>query len=635
MRRAICSCEPIYARAGNINTWKFIYSPSNDLPKGTKIKFDLQTTGRNIDWEIPQTDMKKKSNLIWGVLPNEKTITALAVAQEDSYIPYFEFTLPIDISVGSSFTIMIGTPNKTAEKDGTRCQCFSQRRKAFNIYVNTKGKSEYKDPDLFQMDIRGNSFVNLKIITPSLVERNKRFDIIARFEDEYGNLTNYAPENTLIELSYQNLRENLNWKLFVPETGFLALPNLYFNEAGTDRIKMKNLQNNQVFFSAPILCCQESPVALYWGLLHGEAISYDGTNQIEQCIRQFRDEKAMQFFASSCFDDEAETSSDDWKKITQSIIDFNEEDRFTSFLGLQWIGVPHEEGVRQLIFSKDSKPLLRKKDLKYNNLKKIYKTFQSKDLLSVLSFTMGKECPFNFKDYNPQFERIAEIYNAWGSSEMTKKQGNLRPIMTEKNIAMESSEGSLQEALNNNCRFGFVAGGLDDRGIYGSFYDTDQKQYTPGVTAILAKNHSRDALFEALYQRSCYATTGEHILVGLYLAQKPMGTELDTISKPGLVFNRYLTGYVIGTAPIEKISIIRNGQEIKTFNPKSDELHFDFDDTEPFAKTSINLSGQPPFIYYYLRAEQSNGHIAWSSPIWVDYFSSEKDYKIYKAAKKR
>ena len=32
------------------------------------------------------------------------------------------------------------------------------------------------------------------------------------------------------------------WKLFIPETGFITLPNLYFNEPGVYKIQLKNLK---------------------------------------------------------------------------------------------------------------------------------------------------------------------------------------------------------------------------------------------------------------------------------------------------------------------------------------------------------------------------------------------------------
>ncbi len=40
----------------------------------------------------------------------------------------------------------------------------------------------------------------------------------------------------------------------------------------------------------------------------------------------------------------------------------------------------------------------------------------------------------------------------------------------------------------------------------------------------------------------------------------------------------------------------------------------------PIEKSVIDAKDKkPPFVYYYLRAMQEDGHMAWSSPIWVDY----------------
>jgi hypothetical protein len=166
-----------------------------------------------------------------------------------------------------------------------------------------------------------------------------------------------------------------------------------------------------------------------------------------------------------------------------------------------------------------------------------------------------------------------------------------------------------------------VAGGLDDRGIYGDLFESDQVQYSPGFTAVIAKGHSREAIAEALYNRSCYATTGERIIVGLYMAGIPMGRETSTIEKPGLAINRHLSGYVAGTTFLKKVEIIRNGQVIKTFQSDKYSLEFEYDDMTPIEKVTISSPDKkPPFIYYYLRVTQSDDHMAWSSPIWVDCF---------------
>lgn len=638
MRRPICLIEPSVSYAGEISNWKFTYTASSNLPKGTRIKFDLQSKGRVLDWQIPDTNVKAKGNLIWAVLPNEKTLQAKPLLSKESPVPDFEFILPSEIKAGEEFIICLGTPEEKKHREegyGTRAQTIVQRRKRFQLFIDTKGKGDYKDPEIFTIDIKGNKLHAIQVIAPSVVNKNKRFDMMLRFEDAHGNLTNNAPEGTLIELTYEHLRENLSWKLFVPETGFLSLPNLYFNEPGVYRIQLQNLQTGDKFFSYPIKCFAENDKSLFWGLLHGESDRVDSGENIEACLRHIRDEKSLQFFSSSSFESAEETPNEDWKAINMHIAEFNEEGRFATFLGMQWFGEDPEEGLRMFLFAKDNRPILRKKDPKTNNLKKTYKGLSPKELISIPSFTMGKGIGTNFSDFTPEFERVVEIYNAWGSSECTEKEGNLRPInATSKNGIASWPEGSIRKALNNNYRFGFTAGGLDDRGVFADLYEKDQVQYSPGLTGILAVEQTRESLFQALYNRQCYATTGERIILGFFLAGAPMGSELNTKVKPGLSYNRYITGYIAGTSSIESIEVIRNGVVIHTMHPDKTELDFSFDDAEAIHKVALPAKGEAlPFVYYYLRIVQKNGHIAWSSPIWVDVI--EAPPQVVKKAKKK
>lgn len=625
MRRSICFCEPNHALAGDAATWKFIYTTANHLPKGTKLRFSLDSKGRPLDWQIPKTNLKEKTNVIWAELPNGKHLSPAFV---EGIHPAFEFTLPLEMKPGETLTIIMKDNN---------AQKTVQRRRPFHLHIDPKGKGDYKESETFFLDVRGNHLTALKIIAPSIVSRNKRFDVIVRFEDMYGNLTSHAPEGTLIDLSYQHLRENLNWKLFVPETGFIALPNLYFNEPGIYKIQLKNLKTKEQFFSPPIKCLPEGALSLYWGLLHGESAKIDSAENIESFLRHMRDDRALQFFATSSFDSEEETSNEVWKAICTQVAEFNEDDRFVALLGFQWLGEPKEEGLRHFLYAKDMKPIMRRKDTKSNSLKKIYKTNNPKEMIAIPSFSMGKTTCYDFQDFNPEFEKVVEIYNAWGSSECTAKEGNERPIEGDKNGIQETAEGSVQKALNAGRRFGFIAGGFDDRGPYQNLFDTNQTQYTPGLTAILAKEHNRAALLEALQTKSCYATTGERMIVGLHIAGFTMGSELDTKARPGLEFNRHITGYCIGTAPIVKAELIRNGKIFKSLSVHTDgTVEFEIDDMEPLGEIAIETPGHAlPFAYYYLRVQQGDGHMAWSSPIWVDLSSKSSPSLNGKKVKKR
>lgn len=619
MRRSVCYCDPNIALAGKTSNWKFIYTTASTLPKGAKLRFDLNSKGRPIDWQVPETDLKAKKNVIWAQMPDESIVEATEVMHPQNLTQSFEFILPEDLKPTQSFFIFMGTPTADPLVEGNAAQKIIQRKRLFPLMIDPKGKGEFKDSEIFHLDVRGNDLTNLKVLAPSLIGRNKRFDLVVRFEDRYGNLTSCAPEGTLIELSYEHLRENLNWKLFVPETGFITLPNLYFNEAGIYRIQLKNLKTAETFFSAPIKCINEDSLSLYWGSLHGESERTDAKENIETFLRHMRDDKALHFVATSPFDAEEETSSDIWKKISQQVAELNEDERFVAFLGFQWLGDPKEEGMRQFIYTKDSKPLLRKKDTKSNSLKKIFKTSSPKDFIAIPSFTMGKKTAYNFEDFNSEFEKVVEIYNAWGSSECSDQEGNLRPIEGGKDGIKGIVEGSIQKALNAGCRFGFIAGGYDDRGPYDGLYQSEQKQYAAGITAILAKEHTRASLIDALHKRSCYATTGARIVLGLSIAGFGMGKEVSAEERPGLAFNRHITGYCIGTKDLKEVILFRNGLPLETFTPTGNQLDFAIDDSEALDKVALSGPMHPnPFVYYYFRAVQKDGHIAWSSPVWID-----------------
>jgi len=386
-------------------------------------------------------------------------------------------------------------------------------------------------------------------------------------------------------------------------------------------IQLNNLKTGESFRSAPILCVNEQNHNVFWGLLHGESERVDSTEDVEACLRHFRDEKSLSFLATSPFEKKEETSVELWKTISQNVAEFNEQDRFVTMLGFQWNGDGTKEGIRQFIYSKDAKPLMRQSDAKYNSLKKIYRQVNPGEMLSIPSFTMGGEYGWDFSNFDPEFERVVEIYNSWGSSECTEKEGNFLPIDREGRTGIKATaEGSVLKALKRGLRFGFVAGGLDDRDLYADLYDSTQIQYTPGMTAIISADYSRDALFKALFNRSCYATTGERILLGIDIAGSKMGEEVSTADKPGLVVNRHISGYVAGTDEMDKVEIVRNGDVIKVFEPEGRTLEFEFDDLVNLDSVTLKneTKGEPPFVFYYLRVTQKDGHRAWSSPIWVN-----------------
>lgn len=621
MRRSLAYTEPKKAYAGQVGTWKFVYSPSSTLPKGTMLKFDIGSFGRDFEWQIPETSTRKKSNIIWMATAEKKMISAKAVMDETHNRPLFEFVLPHDLEEGENLCIFMGSPDPaTSSTNGSQAQTHTSRRKPFYLHIDPKGKGNYKETEPFYMDVRGGMLKKINPIVPSIVNKNERFNIVIRFEDEHSNLTGLAPEDTLIELSYEKLRENISWKLFVPETGFITLPNLYFNETGLYRLQLKNLKDGSVFLSPPIKCYTGNPLSAYWGTFHSESTMYDSSKNIESSLRFNRDEKSLQFFGVSSFESEEETPTTTWKNISTFISEFNEDDRFVAYLGCQWQGEDKVEGLRQFVFSKDGKSILRKNEQKSSQLKKIYRSHGPKELLSIPMFTMGSKTVYDFQNFDPEFERAVEIYNAWGSSECTAAEGNPKPITCKgKKGIKEKAEGSIRKALNKNCRFAFVAGGYDDRGAFKDLIESEQVQYTPGTTAILATAQTREALFQAIDKKATVATTGPRILVDFSVAAQPIGSQLNTAEKPGLAYNRHINIDIVGTDVIKEVLVIRNGEEFLRFNPNKEQFNVEHDDLTPITDNLLKGADGVLFQYFYVRVLQEDGHMAWSSPIWVDY----------------
>ena len=65
---------------------------------------------------------------------------------------------------------------------------------------------------------------------------------------------------------------------------------------------------------------------------------------------------------------------------------------------------------------------------------------------------------------------------------------------------------------------------------------------------------------------------------------------------------------VSGTAPLSAVTILRNEVTIRRFTPK---------DGPEFAAEFTDPSPLPGENRYYVRVEQTDGNMAWTSPVWV------------------
>ena len=132
-----------------------------------------------------------------------------------------------------------------------------------------------------------------------------------------------------------------------------------------------------------------------------------------------------------------------------------------------------------------------------------------------------------------------------------------------------------------------------------------------GRAAVSATGLTRGEIFDALYHRRTYATTGVKILLDFAINGEPMGGMITVKGVPRLQIEAH------GTDVIKSVEILRYSDSdtafsvIKTLSP--DGPDFTWGGSDPtFKENSI----------YYIRLRQvglvrTRVAMAWSSPIWV------------------
>ncbi|MFZ4773027.1 MAG: hypothetical protein ACOYK9_03450 [Chlamydiia bacterium] len=563
MARAVTFVEPKQIAAGSKASFRFLFITDIPLPQKTLIRFDLGINDPTKDFEIPSTSLKEQQNCIWLALSDGKMIEGKQKKDHNGR-PVFDFVLPKGLEVGDKLMIVLGSQiAEKAKEFGTRAPLKAQRKRPINLYIDPKGKGDFSDPYVFNLDIKGAELKNIRILAPSLVSRNQRFDVVIRFEDEFSNLTSSAPKDTLIEFTHDRLRDNLKMRLFVSESGVTCLPNLYFNEPGVYRLSFKNTLTGEVTQSHPIFCQAEEGDQAFYGVFQGMK-PVEAADQVESILREARDTDHLQFFSLSPNDSEADTPNELWKEIQTYTAEFNEEDRFVTFLGFTYQSQEANEGPKIILYTKDQKPIYRRKETKSSSFSKILKAHVPKDLFAI-SIDPSPKLVEEFEKgvvYHP--EKHDEIFKLYGDGK----------------------------------KFALIGEDL---------------------TCILANQLNRDTLIQAVEQRKTFASSKARMLAQMSIATQPIGSILTTKSRPGLMYVRHLKGFIAGTTPFKELVIYRNQEPIITLKDLDSFVEFEeYDEMRLDSALEFDTQGTK-FCYYYLKAIQTDGSYLITSPIFIEH----------------
>ena len=353
---------------------------------------------------------------------------------------------------------------------------------------------------------------------------------------------------------------------------------------------------------------------LYWGEIHGHTEMSDGSGEYSELYRHAQDEGCLDFAAAA---DHAEYISDNqWLWMQDVTNSWNQPGRFVTLVGHEWEGKQRD---RNVYTSRPRLELVRGNYPPTSGLDAVWGRHHGDEEVvggvhALLAHGVHRD---HWDLHDPSVERFLEIYSMWGANDF--RDNPLVPDWINDWVSggVIRSGMTANELLKQGARLGFTGGGDCHHGHCGfSSEDTDGQGTTPhgaspstlyrcGMTAAIMPRLDRISLIRALRNRRTYATTGARILLHFTAAGFPMGTV-------GTAREVECRATVHAVQPIRLLEIVKDGSVVWSEEFSDLDAVIRWRDPAP-------PSGEH---YYYLHVVQVDGHMAWSSPVWIG--SSER-----------
>ncbi len=367
---------------------------------------------------------------------------------------------------------------------------------------------------------------------------------------------------------------------------------------GLWRVEVRSLDLGLQARANPTVVREDAELKIFWGDIHGHTRLSDGLGTPESYYAFARDEACLDFAAIA--DHSQYMGDEDWQWIIEATRRFNEPGRFVTLLGYEYsLNAPKPHyGDKCIYYPGDAGPLLRATDIlrtEYADMAEHAQEWKRHGAMMIVHQHAMGTCSF----YDPELVRLAEVYSVWGASESPEAARELLPARVR-----DYSGHWVADALAKGWILGFVAGSDDHAGRPGNTSWLRRSSAWPGgLAAVWAPELTREAIWQALWNRRCYATTGARIFLDFHVLGRPMGSVIEEPHE-GPVPVRI---QVAGTAPVERVQIVRDGQLVHEWRGRAEDVAIEFEDRPPEAGLH----------WWYARVFQADGEMAWPSPVWL------------------
>ncbi len=588
--------------AGSRGTWRIRYvAGSSGIQIGGGVVIQVSPYW---GWSVPQTESPDSP----GYTTVRTSGDRVRLAVSASTLHYVVVTvLEKPLAAGDTLVLTYGdTGGGEHAEAAAQADLYAERSQEFVVKVDGDGDGRFAEIARSPaVEITPRDPTRLVVNGRATARPGKPFRATVAFLDPFDNRATGALGTVALESDDPAARLPPTIEISAADSGARSFEVTLFGE-GPRRIRAVERDRGLRAESPPIVVRRdsigaaispsgspESPILL-WGDLHGHSGFSDGTGTPRDYYRYARDVTNLDICALTDHDHHGlrPLPPEAWREIVAAADDANAPDSFVTFVGYEWTNWP--SGHRNVYFGGADGALLSVADSVSDTPDELWAALDSLGLsaMTIAHHPAGEPAATDWSiTPPPRWEMLVEISSAHGSSESPGCPNEVR----------DAKSGSyVFDALARGHRLGFIGSGDGHTGHPGKPYGNT----LGGLAGVYASARTRAAVWEALRARRVFATSGARILLEFDADGTQMGGEL--LAEPALRGAVTFRVRVVGSEPIERIDLIRDGRLLARKPCAALEDSFAFVDEGPKRAGS----------WTYARAVQVDGETAWSSPIW-------------------
>ena len=267
--------------------------------------------------------------------------------------------------------------------------------------------------------------------------------------------------------------------------------------------------------------------------------------------------------------------------------------RFVTLFGYER-SVPYPNGHRNIIWPERGRPVLKigaQEMTGAENSGPILYPYLNRTNGIATSHSSATQQGTDWRDQDSNFEPIAEIYQGFDSS--YENAGAPR--------AWKEGDKTVHQAIR---RDGYLWNAWAKGIKLGVQASSDHVSTHTSFACVLVDDFSRQGVVDGMRKRHTYAATDSIVLdyrIVTHDAMALMGDAVESRTAPRLEIR------ILGTAPIAQLNIIKNNTYVHQIKPGQPDVSLSY----------VDAAFGDGESYYYVRAQQTDGQLVWSSPIWV------------------